>query len=39
VIVEGVGKQFGGDEAKLADFVGRTRDYGKGTLEAAAFWA
>ena len=38
VIVEGVGKQLGGDEARLAEFVMKTRDYGKGALDAATFW-
>jgi hypothetical protein len=31
--VEGVGKQFGGDEIRLREFVAKTRDYGKGELE------
>jgi hypothetical protein len=38
VIVEGVGKQLGGDEKKLHEFVMKTRDYGKGLITAADFW-
>ncbi len=38
MIVEGVGKQFGGDDKKLADFVTKTRDFGKGLMTASTFW-
>ena len=39
VIVEGVSKQFDGDEAKLQEFVKQTKDYGKGISTAIAFWS
>ena len=39
VIVEGVGKQFDGDEGRLHEFVMKTRDYGKGQLPSPEFWA